>query len=369
MRLAVDQGKLLAALSLAQTISNRRGNMPAYTNVRLSAAAGKLRCASSDGMIAGEQDIEAEVKDEGALCMGVKHILAVVRTLPEGRVELTGADNHWLHLRAGPGLFKLMGVAASDFPSLPEPRAGKKLLEFYRVPSHVFADLLQKTVFSVSSDEARVNLNGALWEQDGDEATMVSTDGHRLTCYKRPVKGMVLEKPVVIPRKGMVELCRVLDKQGGDIGIACGATHLFVQTDDTLMSVKLNAVAFPPYRAVVPGQHSRAFEVRTADLLTSLRQAEVLAPEKTATVKMELTEGVLVLTADNPELGVSRLELAVEYDGTPLVTGFNARYLIEALEAIDTEKARLEFQGELDPCVVRPVDGPAFLGVVMPMRV
>ncbi|HEY8379804.1 MAG TPA: hypothetical protein VIK91_25110, partial [Nannocystis sp.] len=95
----------------------------------------------------------------------------------------------------------------------------------------------------------------------------------------------------------------------------------------------------------------------------------VMAPEKTATVRVQLDKGTLQLTADNPDLGVAHQEIEIDFQGEPLVAGFNARYLIEILEAIDTKQVHLDFQGELDPCVVRPVEGPDLLGVVMPMRI
>jgi DNA polymerase-3 subunit beta len=110
-------------------------------------------------------------------------------------------------------------------------------------------------------------------------------------------------------------------------------------------------------------------EVPRDELLASLRRAEVMAPEKTATVRLALSQSKLELTADNPDLGVAHQELTVSYDGEPLVAGFNARYLIEVLDVIDTDDVRLEFQGELDPCVVKPQNGPEFIGVVMPMRI
>jgi DNA polymerase-3 subunit beta len=94
-----------------------------------------------------------------------------------------------------------------------------------------------------------------------------------------------------------------------------------------------------------------------------------MAPEKTATVRVQLDKGTLHLTADNPDLGVAHQELEIDFEGEPLVAGFNARYLIEVLEAIDAKEVHLDFQGELDPCVVRPVDDVDLLGVVMPMRI
>ena len=160
-----------------------------------------------------------------------------------------------------------------------------------------------------------------------------------------------------------------LDRVSGEVGLAMGDQHLFVKAEDMVLSVKLNNVTFPPYKAVIPAAFQRFALLGRDDLLHSLRRAEVMAPEKTATVRLSLNPGKLELTSDNPDLGVAHQELPIDYDGEELTAGFNARYLIEVLDVIDTQEVRLEFQGELDPCVVKPVDGPDFLGVVMPMRI
>ena len=264
-----------------------------------------------------------------------------------------------------------MGMPETDFPELPDPgkAKGAKAVKFTTIAGHMLADLIQKTQFSVSTDEARVNLNGVLLECDGQTAVMVSTDGHRLTRYQCALNGPTLDKGIIIPRKGMLEIRRVLDRVQGEVELGVGEQHLFVRAGELSLSVKLNNVTFPPYKQVIPTNHQRRVIVPREELLGALRRAEVMAPEKTATVRLALSEGKLELTADNPDLGVAHQELGIDYDGEELVAGFNARYLMEVLEVVDTDQVALEFQGELDPCVVKPVDGPDFLGVVMPMRI
>lgn len=370
MEFEIDQTRFLSALSLAQTVADKRSTMPVLANVLLRATGeGQVICCSTDMMISLTETIPTEVKTPGSLTVGVRHLHGVVRTLSTGPLRVRGLDNHWVQILAGRSEFKLMGMPQTDFPELPEPTKGKKAFKFVEVPTHVLSDLIQKTQFSVSTDDARVNLAGVLFECDGEMGTMVSTDGHRLTKFSRPFPGPVLEKGIIIPRKGMLELKRVLDRSGGEVEIAVGDQHLFLRSESLLLSVKLNHVTFPPYRAVIPTSHSRSARLGRDELLSALRRAEVMAPEKTATVRMQLADHKLELTADNPDLGVAHQELALEYSADPLTAGFNARYLIEVLEAIDTDEVRLEFQGELDPCVVKPVDGPDFLGVVMPMRI
>ena len=368
MEFEIDQSRFLAALGLAQTVADKRSNtQPILANVLLRATKdNKLVCSATDMMISVTETIPVEVKTPGALTLGVRYLHNVVRTLPAKPLRIKGLENHWAQVIVGRSEFKLMGQAPADFPELPDPTKGVK---FTRVPSHILADLIQKTQFSVSTDEARVNLNGVLFESNGELGTMVSTDGHRLTKLSLPLIGPKLERGIIIPRKGMLEIKRVLDRLSGEVGIAVDGQHLFVQADELTLSVKLNNVVFPPYEQVIPREHKRRVTALRDELIDALRRAEVMAPEKTATVRVQLAPGSLQLTADNPDLGVAHQEIEIEYQGEPLVAGFNARYLIEVLEVMDTKQVYMDFQGELDPCVLRPVDGPDYLGVVMPMRI
>ncbi len=368
MEFEIDQSRFLAALGLAQTVADKRSNtQPILANVLLRATKdNKLVCSATDMMISVTETIPVEVKTPGALTLGVRYLHNVVRTLPAKPLRIKGLENHWAQVIVGRSEFKLMGQAPADFPELPDPTKGVK---FTRVPSHILADLIQKTQFSVSTDEARVNLNGVLFESNGELGTMVSTDGHRLTKLSLPLAGPKLERGIIIPRKGMLEIKRVLDRLSGEVGIAVDGQHLFVQADELTLSVKLNNVVFPPYEQVIPRDHKRRVTALRDELIDALRRAEVMAPEKTATVRVQLASGSLQLTADNPDLGVAHQEIEIEYQGEPLVAGFNARYLIEVLEVMDTKQVYMDFQGELDPCVLRPVDGPDYLGVVMPMRI
>ena len=373
MEFEIDQARFLSALSLAQTVADKRSTMPVLANVLLRATSdGNVVCSSTDLMISLTETIPAEVKRPGTLTVGVRHLHGVIKTLPSGDLRFRGLDNHWAEIVASKSEFKLMGMPETDFPELPDPGRGgkgKKGITFTTITGHVLSDLIAKTEFSVSTDEARVNLNGVLLESDGTNATMVSTDGHRLTKYARPMAGPVLEKGIIIPRKGMVEIRRVLDRVPGEVELGVGDQHLFLRAGDLLLSVKLNNVVFPPYKQVIPAAHKREVTLGRDELVGALRRAEVMAPEKTATVRLRLSAGTLELTADNPDLGVAHQELAVQLDGEPLEAGFNARYLMQALEVMDGEEVRLQFQNELDPCVIKPADDTEFLAVVMPMRI
>ena len=367
MEFEIDQSRFISALGLAQTVADKRSNnQPILANVLLRATKdNKLVCSATDMMISVTETIPVEVKTPGSLTLGVRYLHNVVRTLPAKPLRIKGLENHCAQLSVGRSEFKLMGQAPGDFPELPDTKG----IKFTRVPGHTLADLIQKTQFSVSTDEARVNLNGVLFECSGELGTMVSTDGHRLTKLSLPLVGPKLERGIIIPRKGMLEIKRVLDRGQGEVGLAVDGQHLYLQAEELMLSVKLNNVVFPPYEQVIPREFRRRVTALRDEMIDVLKRAEVMAPEKTATVRIELDKGSLKLTADNPDLGVAHQEIEIEYQGEPLVAGFNARYLIEVLEVMDTKQVHLDFQGELDPCVLRPVEGPDYLGVVMPMRI
>jgi DNA polymerase-3 subunit beta len=370
MEFEIDQARFLSALTLAQTVADRRSTMPVLANVLLRATKDDhLICCATDMMIALTETVPCKVSSPGSLTLGVRHLHNVVRTLASGAVKVKSLDNSWAQIRAGRSEFKLMGMPEGDFPELPD--AGG--VNFTEVPSHRVVDLIDKTLFSVSTDEARVNLNGALLESNGKTATMVSTDGHRLTKYSIPLEGPQLARGIIIPRKGMDEIRKVLNRVEGTCKLGISDSYLFIEADTSMLSVKLNAVTFPPWQQVVPKDFQRRAGIDREELVNALRQAAVIAPEKTATVKLQLDKGNLELHADNPELGAINLDLPVDYEGSSLTAGFNANYLLDALNAMGAERVYMDFQGELDPCVLRPAsdegEAPDFLAVVMPMRI
>src|SRR5688572_29586878 len=222
MEFEIDQARFLSALGLAQTVADKRSTMPVLANVLLQATAdGQLVCSSTDMMISLTERVPVTVHSTGSLTVAVRHLHGVVRTLPRGSIRIRGLDNHWVQLLAGRSEFKLMGLPPADFPELADPtKSGRSAVPFVDVPAHALADLLHKTGFSVSQDDARINLAGVLFESDGETATMVSTDGHRLTKFSvTTLPGFVLDKGVIIPRKGMLEIKRVLDRVNGIVGL------------------------------------------------------------------------------------------------------------------------------------------------------
>jgi DNA polymerase-3 subunit beta len=246
----------------------------------------------------------------------------------------------------------------------------------------VLQELIAKTHFSISTDETRAHLNSALFEWDGDVVRMVSTDGHRLSKMEVKVAGRQASATMLIPLKAIQELRRLCDEALSDasrepgkdnakpqLQITQSGSSAFFQGGGTTFSVKLVDAQFPPYGQVIPQGADKQVRVPRAAFADALRAVSIAASERTGGVKMALIKGTMRITSESPETGDGFDEIPIDYDGPAITIGFNAKYFLDVLAALDEEDVILSLSGELDPAVVRPASDRQFLAVVMPMRI
>jgi DNA polymerase-3 subunit beta len=370
MEFKIEKGTFLSGLYLAQGIADRKSTMPILANVLLrTEGREKLLVAATDLNVTVTSELPAKVTSEGGLTLGARHLHDIVRALPGESLSLKRGDNQYADIKAGKVEYKVVGMADRDFPRLPNHHE----VEFAKVDGATLRDMINKTFFSISTDETRYHLNGVLFDCDGAgdkaRARMVSTDGHRLSKIERVLPGGPKVQGLIIPRKGLAEIKRALEGVTGDIELGSAKGHVFVRVGTTAISVKLIEAQFPPFEQVIPKESERSLSLSRGALLDALKRISIMSSDKTSGVKISLGEGVLRVSSDNPDLGEGHEELEVKYDGAPVTVGFNARYLIDLLTEMDSPEVRLELNGELDPGVLRPADGKDYLGVVMPMRI
>lgn len=367
MEFKIEKSAFLAGLGLAQGVADRKSTMPILANVLLrSDGKDRVVLAATDLNVTVTSELSARVEREGGLTLGAKHLHEIVKSLPGEELSLKRGENQYAEIKAGKVEYRMVGMADRDFPKLPNHREVK----YATIDVATFRDLIAKTFFSISTDETRYHLNGVLFESDGQKARMVSTDGHRLSKVERPlVGGPELTPGVIIPRKGLLEIRRALEGAVGELEIGFQQGHAFLRLGRTAISVKLIEAQFPPYEQVIPKDHDKNIALNRLAFLEALKRVSIMSSDKTWGVKLSVEKGTLRITSDNPDLGEGREELDADYDGPALTVGFNARYFMDVLGEIETQKVVLELGNELDPGVVRPVEGGDYLGVIMPMRI
>jgi DNA polymerase III subunit beta len=366
MEFRIHKNEFLRGLRLAQSIADRKSTMPMLANVLLRVASdNKLLVAATDLNVSVSAELACKTVDHGGLTMGAKALYEIVQNMPGEELTVRRAENNWADIRAGKVQYRLVGLPDRDFPKIPDHRE----VTFSQVEVDVLREMIDRTIISVSNDETRFHLNGILFECDGSRALMVSTDGHRLSKAVRTLEnGPALTAGVIIPKKGLVELKRTMDGASGTCDLAIERPYAFVRTGDITLAIKLIEADFPPYEAVIPKSSSRRAVIDRTAFAEALKRAQLMSSE-TRGVKLSLRPGALTITGDNPDIGEVKEELEAEFTGEAVQVGFNPKYVVDILGQMDSAQVALELNGELDPGLLRPVDGDDYLGVVMPMRI
>ncbi|MCU0663351.1 MAG: DNA polymerase III subunit beta [Myxococcota bacterium] len=379
MDLTISKQILSIALQRTAGIADRKSSMQILANVLIDATmASSVRLSATDLKLYASGVLPAQVIETGSVTVAAKMIHDVVKSLPEGEVRLR-TDNDQLIVSSGRAKFKLLALPADDFPRLPETEG----LSFFEVETGLLARMIDQTSFSISTDDTRPHLNGALFQGDGKKLRMVTTDGHRLNKVEHKVEEAGFYNfSMVIPQKGIMEFKRMIEEGSGHCKVAAQEGQIFVQREfdvekvegaeplsaSFLLVSKLIDSDFPNYDQVIPSSSERVVIAPRVLFLEALRRVSVVSSDRTLGVKFQLVEGSLEVMTNNPSVGEGAELVDVTYEGEKLVIGFNARYIIDALSTLTDDEIKLEVSGPLDPMVIKDMSG-GFVGVVMPMRI
>jgi DNA polymerase-3 subunit beta len=371
----IDKKEFLKGLSLMQGIAGRKTTLPILSHIYMEWKKNSLLLTGTDLETGIQEELTATVHQEGKASISSKKLYEIIRELPEQAIHIQKKENHWIHLKCGKSIFNIAGLDPEEFPSLP---AWQEKL-FTPLPTRIIKEMIEKTVFAASNEDSRYHLNGIFLTQqkiDGKEALrMVATDGHRLSLVDREgqmIKGV--EKGLIIPKKGVLEIRKILgEKEGeGETSMFVNNTHAFFKMGKTLMVIRLIEGEFPEYEQVIPKNNDKKLKVSKETLHGSLKRVSTMASERAEGVKLSLRKNLMELSSYHQDFGDAKEEVDVQYEGSPIEIGFNARYLIEAIQSFDTDEILLEFKDEGNPGMIKPHPSPSpsnQICIIMPMRI
>ncbi len=367
MELKATRSDLLAALYWTQSIVERRNTMPILANVLIECQKSNIRVTATDLEVGVRGELDGDVVKEGTVTVNAKKLYEIIREVPTEQVHVKRLENEWVEIKSGKSVFKIVGMEAREFPQFPE-FSKKQLLT---VPAGAFREMIERTLFAVSTDETRYSLNGVyMAEGEGGKVRMVATDGHRLAFEERALGTLGLSKGVILPRKGLGELKKLMES-GDDEVVAIGfRENMGLVTKGKIeLFMRLVDGDFPDYTKVIPTGNPSTVRVDHNQLLQALRRVSILSNERYKGVKMEFSKEKLAISTSNPDLGEAVEEIEADYNGKPMSIGFNARYLIDALAVLVGEgEITIELKDELSPSVIRKTGNDSYLYVLMPMR-
>ncbi len=368
MEIRARREDFLSALSRTQGTVERRNTMPILANVLIETHTNRIRVTATDLEVGVRASLNGEIVTSGRVTVDARKLYEIVRELSEEMIELQRLENDRVEIRSGKSVFKMVGLDAQEFPVFAQSAEGDRK----ECPAQVLKEMIDKTIFSVSTDETRSNLNGALLHESGDNTVrMVTTDGHRLSLVQREIGPLGIQKGVIIPRKGLGEIRRLLE-DSGEATVSLGLTEnmVFVWYGDVEMSIRLIDGEFPDYDKVIPSDQTSEANVAQSNLFRALRRVSLLSSDRYRGVRVELKGGGMFISANNPDLGEAAEELEVDYQGARLSIGYNAQYLLDILGVLEhDDKVTLAVKDDQSPTVLKRNGDESLLYVVMPMRI
>ena len=364
MEVVIDRDAFLKGLQMVQNIVEPRQTLPILANVLLEAEGESVRMTATDLEVGARVSVPAKVGGKGAITVSARKLAEIVKELAAAAVALKVTENVTVNLRCGGATYRLVGLAPDDFP----PVVPASPQSWVTLEAKTLREMLTQTSFAVSHDETRYALNGVLFAFQGKDVRMVATDGHRLALSTRSLGQAIPTATGIVPRKAVTEIMRVLGA-GEEVQIAITENQFVLQMPNFVMTARLIEGQFPNYDAVIPRTQPGRLTAPRSSLTAALRRVAVMAEERNKPVKLALSPGSLKMTASSQELGEAEEILEVEYAGEEMVIGFNSRYLLEAMAALDKDQVMFEIKDAQSPGVIKSVEDEGYCCVIMPMRI
>lgn len=368
MKFSISREALIKPLNLVAGVVERRQTLPILANVQLVLDGSQLSLTGTDleveliGRIAVDTDSKFE---PGEITVPAKKLVDICKALPDDSVIEVSQNEQKLILKSGRSRFQLATLPANDFPSVEQGHGGQRLT----VKQGDLKRLIDKTSFAMAQQDVRYYLNGMLFEVDSEALRVVATDGHRLALAS--LTGDFSENTatqVILPRKGVIELSRLLINETEMVELYIGSNHIRVVTSEFTFTSKLIDGKFPDYQRVLPRGSNKTVLGSRADLRQAFARTAILSNEKYRGIRLVLSSGSLQIVANNPEQEEAEETVGVDYEGERLEIGFNVSYLLDVLSAVTGETVKFSLSDSNSSALVEEAESSNCQYVVMPMR-
>jgi DNA polymerase-3 subunit beta len=365
MKFSIQREHLLQPITQVVGVVERRQTLPVLANFLISARDGRLSVTGTDMEVELVTTVNAQVDSESDVTVPARKLVDIVRMLPEG-VQITAAsEGDKMTVSSGKGRYTLATLPATEFPATDQVETLEKLT----IQEDLLKRLLDKTAFAMANQDVRYYLNGLLFDFHDQNLSTVATDGHRLAiCDLNSDPGVSEERQLIVPRKGVLELQRMLSDSKDSVELALGKNHIRLVKGSTIFTSKLIDGRFPEYRAVIPKGTDRHIKIDRDSFTRALQRASILSNEKYKGVRLEATGNSVKIIAHNPQHEEAVEELEAELNFDQLAIGFNVTYLLDALTAIESERVLLELKDANSSCLISAEPSGNDRHVVMPLK-
>ncbi|MEG0385856.1 MAG: DNA polymerase III subunit beta [Solibacillus sp.] len=376
MKFDILRDRFLNGLNDVMKAVNTKTTIPILTGIKIDVTNEGISLTGSDADITiqtfipveenGEQIIN--ISETGSIVLQARMFNEIVRKLPTNEVEIEVTNSFATNIRSGKSEFHVIGSDASEYPLLPELSADRQ----FSIPADLLKSIIRETVFAVATSESRPVLTGVNWKVEEDELICIATDSHRLARRKVKLENLPTDiTSVVIPGKSLNELFKILDDSTNPVQIVLTNQQVLFKTDDVLFFSRLLEGNYPDTSRLIPEDYKTNVSINGKSLLQAIDRASLLAREdRNNVVRFEtLASNTIEISSNSPEIGKVEEQIQVEtLDGEALKISFSAKYMMEALKAIDGQDVIIQFTGAMRPFILRSVADDAILQLILPVR-
>lgn len=361
MKFNAEKNDLINGIQTVQNVITSKSALPILSNILIETQKEGLRLTATDLDIGISCVIPVDIQEQGAITLPAKRFSDIIKELPLENVTITSKKNNLVLIDTDLCQFKIMGLAKEEFPRLPEFKDKTAI----KIEQSGLKQALNLTSFAVSLDETRYILNGILFKIAKNSLTLVATDGKRLAIMEKKLnQDFEKEVSIIVPIKTIHELNRNL-KEEGELSLILGNNQALFDLGNTIIISRLIEGEFPDYRQVIPAASNNKMKIDRDKFLLAVKRASLLSTPDYQAVKLELFKNKLVVSKSTPDVGESREEVIVDYQGKEMIIGFNPNYLIDVLKNLSEEKIDLELTDGEKPGTIR-ING--YVYIVLPMR-
>jgi DNA polymerase III subunit beta len=377
MKFIIQKDYLVQSVQDVMKAVSSRTTIPILTGIKIVASNEGVTLTGSDSDISIESFIPVEesgneiveIKTPGSIVLQARFFSEIVKKLPNDTVEIEVQNNLLTVLRSGRAEFNLNGLDPEEYPQLPQIEESN----LFRISTDLLKNMIRQTVFAVSTSETRPILTGVNWQVEQNELTCIATDSHRLALRKALIetenhKGSY---NVVIPGKSLNELSKILDDQTKLVDIVITENQVLFKTKHLLFFSRLLDGNYPDTSRLIPNESKTEVIVSTKSFLQAIDRASLLAKEgRNNVVKLStMPDSNLEISSNSPEIGKVIEELQSEsIEGEELKISFSAKYMMDALKALEGTEIRVSFTGAMRPFLIRTINDESILQLILPVR-
>ncbi|SFA55483.1 DNA polymerase III, beta subunit [Parageobacillus thermantarcticus] len=376
MKITIDREALVQSVQDVMKAVSSRTTIPILTGIKITATSQGVTLTGSDSDISIESFIPTEEEDKvlveiaetGSIVLQARFFSEIVKKLPEKTIEIEVHPNFLTVIRSGKAEFNLNGLDAEEYPRLPQIEEEN----VFKIPTDLLKTIIRQTVFAVSTSETRPILTGVNWRIEDEELICTATDSHRLALRKAKIETENHQSHnVVIPGKSLNELSKILDDSNDPVNIVITANQILFKTKRLLFFSRLLDGNYPETSRLIPTDSKTDIIVNAKEFLQAIDRASLLAREgRNNVVKLTtLNDGIIEISSVSPEIGKVTEEIQSEsIEGEELKISFSAKYMMDALKALDGTDIKISFTGAMRPFLLRPLHSDSMLQLILPVR-